>query len=225
MEEALQKNERVQEQDSSPENNLQHPNAPESDSAATDKSSEVFCSNCGKRLKEDEAFCSVCGIQRETVPQAEKQLADSDNKNDANKTSKKKIIPILVLVVVVVVIAILICAILFGGNKKEADFQKVYDEYCSSPWAKIGSDGSYLSIDTNPYDKDDGDYRYLFVANDAIEKINPILGFNDSVYEEMNNTTAMMGKQSANNADNTVTASWTYHPDNGLEVTYKKVSS
>lgn len=42
MEEAPQKNESIQEQDSSPENNLQHPNAPESDSATTDKSSEVF---------------------------------------------------------------------------------------------------------------------------------------------------------------------------------------
>ena len=35
------------------------------------------------------------------------------------------------------------------------DLQAIYDEYCTSSFAEIASDGSYLSVDTNPFDKDD----------------------------------------------------------------------
>lgn len=55
---------------------------------------------------------------------------------------------------------------------------------------------------------------------EAIQYANEELGFNGSVYSQMMNTTALMGRQSAENDKYRV--SWTYHPDNGLEVTYEK---
>ena len=54
----------------------------------------------------------------------------------------------------------------------------------------------------------------------AIRYANEELGFNGSVYSQMMNTTALMGRQSAENDKYRV--SWTYHPDDGLEVTYEK---
>ena len=57
-------------------------------------------------------------------------------------------------------------------------------------------------------------------ALEAIKYANEELGFNGSVYSQMMKTTALMGCQSAENDKYKV--SWTYHPDEGLEVTYEK---
>lgn len=100
--------------------------------------------------------------------------------------------------------------------KKGPDFKSIYNTYCSSTYATVGSDGSYLSIDTNPYDIDD------YTASGSIQAIidvNSALGLPDYVLDDMGSTTALMGRQSATFDD--VTVSWSYHPDKGLEVTYK----
>ena len=109
--------------------------------------------------------------------------------------------------------------------KSSVDLQKIYDDHCSSAWASLGSDKSYLSVDTNPYNRDDGDYTYLFIVNDAIEKIHKALGLPDSLYEDMNNTTWSMGKQNESFEEQGIIVSWTYHPDKGLEVTYKLLAN
>ena len=51
------------------------------------------------------------------------------------------------------------------------DLIDIYNQYCSSTWADYGSDGSYLSIDTNPYDWDDEGVAYP-AAYEAIKKVN-----------------------------------------------------
>lgn len=109
--------------------------------------------------------------------------------------------------------------------KSNVDFEKLYDDYCSYTWATLGSDKSYLSVDTNPYDYDDGDYRYFSVVNDAIKKIHKALNLPDSLYEDMNHTTWSMGKQSETFNDIGLLVTWTYHPDKGLEVTYKLINN
>ena len=98
------------------------------------------------------------------------------------------------------------------------DFQDLYKTYCSSTYATLGSDSSYLSIDTNPYDIDDYSDSDAILA---IIEVNEALNLPDYVLDDMATTTAMMGKQSENFSDLGVTVSWSYHPDNGLEVTYK----
>ena len=99
------------------------------------------------------------------------------------------------------------------------DFQKIYDTVCSPLWASVGSDGSYLTIDTNPFDEEDTGVAYS-EAYDAIEVINEELGLPESLMEQMGATTGLMGRQSAS-YDN-VDVSWSYHPDTGLVVTYSK---
>lgn len=108
-------------------------------------------------------------------------------------------------------------------KKKLPDLKAIYDEFCQSTWASLGNDQSYLSVDTNPYDYDDGDYRFMFDVNDAIEKINRKLGLPDSLYEDMNRTSWSMGKQEEVFENIGLKVTWTYHPDKGLEVTYKLI--
>ena len=104
--------------------------------------------------------------------------------------------------------------------KAGPDLVSIYRKYCNSTWATVGSDGSYLSIDTNPSNKDDyTDYEAL----EAILVVNDALGLPDSLEESFGKTTAMMGRQSETFSDIGITVSWSYHPDNGLDVSYKLI--
>ena len=109
--------------------------------------------------------------------------------------------------------------------KSNVDFEKLYDDYCNSTWATLGSDKSYLSLDTNPYDYDDGDYRYSSTVLDAVRKIHKALNLPDSLYEDMMQTSWGMGKQEETFENIGVKVTWTYHPDKGLEVTYKLINN
>lgn len=102
--------------------------------------------------------------------------------------------------------------------KTGPDFKALYQKYCNSTWADYGADGSYLSIDTNPYDWDDDGLAYV-EAYYAIEAVNNALGLPSSLLNDMGETTGADGKQTETFGDITVT--WKYHPDRGLEVTYK----
>lgn len=95
------------------------------------------------------------------------------------------------------------------------DLQKIYSEYCKSSFASLALDGSYFSVDTNPNDIEDHiDYdAYL-----AIVAINKALNLPESVLNKMESTRALDGMQSYSNDELEIT--WTYHPDNGLEISY-----
>jgi len=103
-------------------------------------------------------------------------------------------------------------------EKAGPDFEFLYSVFCSSTYATLGSDGSFLSIDTNPYDIDDYTVDGSIAA---IIAVNEALGLPDYILDDMGSTTSLMGKQSESFPDLGVTVSWTYHPDNGLEVMYK----
>ena len=106
--------------------------------------------------------------------------------------------------------------------KGKIDFKSIYTKYCVEKWASVGRDNSYLSIDVNPDDEED---YYIGAAYAAIININRALGLPDSLYEEMRQTTWSMGKQNETYTDVGITVSWTYHPDKGLEVTYKNINN
>lgn len=109
-----------------------------------------------------------------------------------------------------------------GGGSTYFSFYDVYTKCdCAYPWADWGS--SYLTIDTNPYDYDSdspSSTRYLIVADTAIKKINSELGFPSYVYQDMIKTRAIDGRQTYYGKK--FSASWRYHPDSGLEITYTK---
>ncbi len=90
------------------------------------------------------------------------------------------------------------------------DFQAIYDEYCKSSFAKLGSDGSYLELtctEENYYD-----------AYYMIPEVNEALGLSEAVFNMMVTTRAVDGTQSYETDDVYVT--WSYNPNSGLYIMY-----
>lgn len=109
-------------------------------------------------------------------------------------------------------------------KEKGPDFKKLYEDLDSDVkygWS-LGSDGSYLSADDNVYDLDDyGNWSITY----SIRDMNKKMGLPDSLYNDMLETTWSMGKQSETFEEVGVKVTWTYHPDKGLEVTYKLLNN
>ena len=96
-------------------------------------------------------------------------------------------------------------------------YDKVKLQYSSATLCyEIGDDGSYIEVDTNPLDFDD---FYNPTYTKVIEAFNEELGVPDYVYKLMITTTALQGRQTE--TVNGLIISWTYHPDNGLELIYR----
>lgn len=167
----------------------------------------AFCAHCGAQVKEGQIACMTCGYA----------LPNQEVEAKKPKKSKKK--PIVIIVSVILIAAIVIVAIV-ANQPPEISFSNLYDQYCLSTWAEVGDDGSYLCIDTNPYDIDDD---FFFQAYEAIELVNRALGLPDSLFLEMGQTTLLDGKQVKNYKDLGVKVSWTYSSDCGLEVIYSKI--
>jgi hypothetical protein len=135
------------------------------------------------------------------------------------KMSKQKLAIIAAAAVAVIAIALII----FIPSK----FERVKNE-CVHIAGMVTGSGDYFTIDTIPdaYDNMDATVKALLLpraqenALEAIKYANEELGFNGSVYSQMMKTSALMGRQSEENSKYKVT--WTYHPDEGLEVTYSK---
>lgn len=98
---------------------------------------------------------------------------------------------------------------------KTPDFNTIGNDYKGSWFCTIAEDGSYMIIDTDPLDF--GEYIEEG-SEDAIQNINKKAGFPESVYAQMISTRAIDGTQEYENDGYYV--SWTYHPDDGLEVLY-----
>lgn len=156
------------------------------------------------------------------VEEAANASAASSATQTAEPAAKKKLGKkkgILIGVIVVIVI-ILIAALAGGGGGK--NLRRKFSSYQGTGWCTFGSDGSWMQLDTNPDDLDSDDFDatyymlYFTPCNEAIEHVLDELGFSGAVYQRMNRTTALQGVQTAETDQ--YQASWTYHPDKGLEV-------
>lgn len=104
------------------------------------------------------------------------------------------------------------------GKTSAETFKKFYEVY-SDCMITVADDDSYLMIDTNPFNYKDGDSSLIETGLDHIETINKALDLPDWLYEEMLKTRALDGRQKES-FDN-VTVTWSYHPDQGMEVIYR----
>ncbi|MBQ8429602.1 MAG: Ig domain-containing protein [Clostridia bacterium] len=107
-------------------------------------------------------------------------------------------------------------------KKKAPDFKALYNALSNDYGWTLGSDGSYLSADTNVFDLDDYSASSILYE---IKDMNKKIGLPDSLYNDMIQTTWSMGKQQETFENIGVKVSWTYHPDKGLEVTYKLIDA
>ena len=184
-----------------------------------------FCPSCGAALAQDDAFCSKCG---------KKYTASA-----TDKPKKKKAPKIIAIVAVVLVLAAAALILLphfgvisfdpFSVNSwwpgksssssatttTRSSFLVTYADYANKSWCDIGYDGTWIKIDTNPYDRDDS---FDSDAYAAIQKIGRDLGFPSSLFQKMGETRALDGRQTETHGSYEV--SWSYHPDHGLEVLY-----
>ena len=102
----------------------------------------------------------------------------------------------------------------------KAKLKGAYNTCCKgskTEYAKLGYDGMSLTVDTSPNDTEYSKYEDDAIA--AIQGINLYLGLPASLLEKMASTRALDGTQSQNCG--TYTATWNYHPDNGLKVIYE----
>ena len=181
-------------------------------------------------------------MQQEETPLEESPVEVSPKKEKSKKKKKNVALIVILVIVGVLVLSTLLCCggglILGGGGlgalfltesggttpmqpvvaapKPSDKLEEAYNLYCDSEYATLAYDNSYLEIDDNPDDYDD---YYIEEADNAIISINTYLGFPDSVRERMWETSYSDGTQTATSGDYTV--SWTFHPDEGLEVTYR----
>ena len=175
-----------------------------------------LCKKCGAKLEEGQDFCPKCGkkvatVEKQDVVAAVSKLGDTVKDaidGEVKKGNKKKLIVGAVAIVLVLVLAIAV----FGGGK---DFNDMYGDISANNWCTIASDGTYMRIDTNPYNLDNS---FNSTAYYKIKSLNAELGFESSVFVEMGQTRSIDGRQTASAGK--YTASWTYHPDKGLEVLY-----
>lgn len=184
----------------------------------------TICSTCGATITG--AFCPKCGQPASVVG----VTAAAAQYGAVAAPKKKSKAPLIIGVIAAVVVLIIIISAISGGSgpsglggRRGPDLEAIYNEYCSSTWADVGSDGSYLSVDTNPFNWDDDGLAYE-AAWDAVKEINAELGLPESLAEDMSSTRGMDGKQTRTYSDKNLEVSWSYHPDKGLEVTYRKIN-
>ena len=143
-------------------------------------------------------------------------------------TSKTKVTAVIAALALVFSLGIACCLAGCGESgpaaSKTKNFLELYEKYGAESWCTIGSDGSYMRVDTNPGDKDSDTYYYLFdpsfsEAQAFIQQVNTDLGFTEALWVKMQETNALQGRQTDENEHYKV--SWTYHPDKGLEVMYE----
>ena len=135
--------------------------------------------------------------------------------------SKKKMI-LIICAAALVVVGVLLFVFLHKSK-----FEKVQNEALHIA-GMISTGDDYFCLDTYPdsYAHMDEAVAALLAPMtqknvlEAIKYANAELGFSSNVYDRMLETNALMGRQSAENDKYRV--SWTYHPDDGLEVKYEK---
>ncbi|MBP3592871.1 MAG: hypothetical protein J6K14_10360 [Clostridia bacterium] len=175
----------------------------EAESAAEKK----FCTSCGASIHKEAVMCPACGAAQDPQIQEKKE-------SKGFKMNKKRWAVCGGIAAVVIALAFII----FYPSK----FERVKDE-CVNIAGMVSSNGDdSFTIDTKPFTNNDYLNTSLVQqkALSAIRYANEELGFSDSVYSDMMQTNALMGRQSEENDKYTV--SWTYHPSEGLEVTYTK---
>ena len=123
------------------------------------------------------------------------------------------------LIAAIIMSALLIVLTSCGKNILKKAYEEIITEYPSAVLCfEISDDGSFVSVDTNPYDMDDYSVSGEF---SVIPAFHEKLGLSDYIWEEMLQTSALDGRQTDGNGQ--IEVSWKYHPDTGLEAIYKLI--
>lgn len=196
----------------------------------------IFCTNCGKKLDEGLSFCGYCG---NAVDASSKPVTPGSLKSTPTKLPVKKIA--ILSMVVLFLVGGTIGIFSFVGQQQAAEEARIKAENERAAFQeKQIETANFLREVVNKCAKGrygfDVDYNYLFIDNEGSDDVN------GASYEELmcaletlempkadiNRTTrtrALDGTQEAewegSDGDFTLSATWTYHPDDGLDVNIK----
>ena len=165
-----------------------------------------FCSQCGVKLNPTQIFCVKCGTKTDA--------GFAKYSIEKMRITQKRKIQIIAILCGILAFAVVV---LFAVRPKKINFKDVFVKiggdnfYCT-----LAGDNSYLSIDTNPNDVDD---YFSEAAWSLVKRANREFGLPESVDQKMNNTRALDGRQT--DIYGKIRVSWTYHPNQGLEITYE----
>lgn len=112
------------------------------------------------------------------------------------------------LIAAIIMSALLIVLTNCGKNILKKAYEEIITEYPSAVLCfEISDDGSFISVDTNPYDIDDYSVSGAF---SVIPAFHEKLCLSDYIREEMLQTSALDGRQTDGNGQ--IEVSWKYHP-------------
>ena len=205
-----------------------HRNNP-SQEEAPQQQTDLQCPRCGNKIDPSMKWCPNCGASL-TEPSPTPKSGVLSKFEQVFETvrnfvivKKKIVVPVAIAAVVLIVI---IGCINLGSSddgsvlddsslSTQEVLSNIYYTHLDSRYATLGYDSSYLTIDTNPLDIDDySDDEAITALVGTIS----LLNLPDSLVEKMGQTRALDGMQSENFGD--IEVSWTYHPNNGLEVMF-----
>lgn len=173
-----------------------------------------FCRKCGAKLEKDTGLCPACGAP------LDQEMKSKNLRDRAIAVLSGKNSMMYVLGTILLIAAAAVCVFLLINNRPS--FQRAFEDAGGAnnigEWVTVSKDGKSMRIDTNPADEE-GYYSYK--AADAIRDINESLGLPDVLYDKMGETRAIDGRQTA--AYKNISVSWTYHPDDGLEIIYERI--
>ena len=126
----------------------------------------MYCSKCGKEIKDEDKFCPYCGenscsdIENYEVESNSVLIIDDNKSFKCNKKRKKKIILIIAALIIVIAAGTMIGVIYINSNckNKNAEIRNYFLEYTSE----------YEVIENN----EDGSVKISINAPDIIEIAN-----------------------------------------------------
>ena len=109
------------------------------------------------------------------------------------------------------------------GSSKNPNFKAYADLKGDGLILSAAKDGQSITIDSNPWGASKGSQAYQ-LSNDLallyIKELNSEFGLPDWLYTEMVSTRAVDGRQKE--VFDYVTVTWSYHPDSGINILYRK---
>lgn len=128
---------------------------------ATESSNIKECPDCGQKLNKNEKFCPKRG-------KAVQPIKDTNNQKISFSLTKKNLIVIGIVIIVIIILILIVPSLSKQVNKP--DFKKAYENVCEEEsYCDLSSDGTYLEVNTNPYNRDD---YYNYTAANIPKRIN-----------------------------------------------------
>lgn len=184
----------------------------------------MFCSNCGSKAFEDGDFCPECGARLAggIAPANQESVAPSQqipSEGVTTSAAKIKKPPVKIIVLASVLGFFALAAAISASSATSQQFKNAVIA-CNSAGddsmfgAQIAEDGKSLYLNGS------GDEDFLGMSSSDEFCILDELGMPAMVKTRMLETNALMGVQEAEWQG--ITAKWTYHPDNGMDVSLEK---